>query len=183
MTEIYKKYNLTYARGGSVENKINKLKKVGIIIQEVESDFVKKKMFVVIDDSIFNQEWQQHPTQPIEISKNGTIRNLETKNIYQPSLTKEGYLKISQFGLVHRLILETFNPCQLDGDFTVDHINGIRTDNRLENLKWLTRSMNSKEMSINQKEIHKKLQQLIELKGYSYVQAILTKELENICAI
>lgn len=43
--------------------------------------------------------------------------------------------------------------------------------------------MNSKEMSINQKEIHTKLQQLIELKGYSYVLAILTKELNNICAI
>lgn len=95
MTEIYKKYNLTYSRGGSIENKINKLKKVGIIIQEVESDFVKKKMFIIVDDSVFNQEWQQHPTQPLEISKNGTIRNLETKNIYQPSLTKEGYLKIS----------------------------------------------------------------------------------------
>ena len=97
MTEIYKKYNLTYARGGSIENKINKLKNAGIIIQEVESDFVKKKMFIIIDDSIFNQEWQQHPTKPLEISKNGTIRNLETKNIYQPNLTKEGYLKINHF--------------------------------------------------------------------------------------
>lgn len=38
-------------------------------------------------------------------------------------------------------------------------------------------------MSIHQKEIHTKLQQLIELKGYGYVLAILTKELNNDCAI
>ena len=58
MTEIYKKYNLSYARGGSIPNKINKLKNAGIIIQEVESEFKKKKMFIIVDDSIFNQDWK-----------------------------------------------------------------------------------------------------------------------------
>lgn len=54
MTQIFQKYNLTYARGGSTDNKINKLKKVGIIVKEVPSNFTKKKMFEIIDDSIFN---------------------------------------------------------------------------------------------------------------------------------
>lgn len=75
--------------------------------------------------------------------------------------------------------METFYPSKLEGYFTVDHINGVRTDNRLENLRWLSRPMNSKEMVEHQKEIHKKLQELIELKGYDYVLSLLTKDLEK----
>lgn len=42
---------------------------------------------------------------------------------------------------VHRLIAETYldNPM---GYATVDHINGDRMDNRVENLQWLTLSEN-----------------------------------------
>lgn len=82
MTEIYKKYNLSYAQGGSIKNRINKLKNAGIIVQEVESEFVKKKMFIIVDDSIFTQEWKPHPTYPLEAAKNGMVRNIKTKNIY-----------------------------------------------------------------------------------------------------
>ena len=82
MTEIYKKYNLSYAQGDSIKNKINKLKNAGIIVQEVESEFVKKKMFIIVDDSIFTQEWKPHPIYPLEASKNGMVRNIKTKNIY-----------------------------------------------------------------------------------------------------
>lgn len=50
---------------------------------------------------------------------------------------KNVYKTISK--LVHRLVLETFLP-QPDtkGKWVVDHINGKRYDNRLENLQWLT---------------------------------------------
>jgi hypothetical protein len=55
-------------------------------------------------------------------------------------LCKDG--KVKKY-LAHRLMAETFldNPKNKE---QVNHINGIKTDNRLENLEWSTRSENQK---------------------------------------
>ena len=43
---------------------------------------------------------------------------------------------------VHRIVAETFIPNTEDKP-EVDHINRIRTDNRVENLRWVTRLENA----------------------------------------
>ena len=75
-----------------------------------------------------------------EVSSYGRVK----KNgiIIQPSLTNSGYLKIKQNTLVHRIVAELFIgisdlPC-------IDHINNIKTDNRVENLRWISYSDNNK---------------------------------------
>jgi hypothetical protein len=44
--------------------------------------------------------------------------------------------------LVHRLVLETFTPTNQMDSLDVNHINGVKTDNKLSNLEWCTRSQN-----------------------------------------
>ncbi|ASZ71334.1 HNH endonuclease [Lactococcus phage 38507] len=55
-----------------------------------------------------------------------------------------GYLQTSINGrreLVHRIVMSAFKG---ESELTVDHLNGIKTDNRLENLEYVTLSENVK---------------------------------------
>lgn len=99
------------------------------------------------------EEWREIEDYPdYEISNLGQIRSsMRGKpKIMKQSISKEGYLFITlrrnkeQKGfLVHRLLALTFienpNPDEFD---IVDHINGIRHDNRLSNLQWVNNSIN-----------------------------------------
>jgi hypothetical protein len=58
---------------------------------------------------------------------------------YRTGLSKNGK---GDRRLVHRLVAEAFIPKE-DGKDFIDHINGIKTDNRVENLRWVTPKENS----------------------------------------
>ena len=45
---------------------------------------------------------------------------------------------------VHRLVMQYFGPPMPEEMNEVDHINTNRTDNRIQNLRWVTRSQNQK---------------------------------------
>ncbi len=84
-----------------------------------------------------------------QISRGGAIIGKFGRPM-KPALTTRGYFQI-QFSKnkkvhrrsVHRVVLENFvGPCPEGKE--CNHINGIKTDNRVENLEWLTKSENQK---------------------------------------
>ena len=88
-----------------------------------------------------------------QISNLGRVKSLNynrtgKENILSPGLNNSGYYHValckngkSKFSLIHRLVALSFIP-NLDNKECVDHINGNRLDNRVENLRWCTNKEN-----------------------------------------
>ena len=66
------------------------------------------------------------------------------KRICKFSVKFDGYLLVSIDGkmmLAHRIVAQSFIP-NPENKPCIDHINTIRTDNRVENLRWVTHKEN-----------------------------------------
>ena len=157
---------------GFLITKIGVGKKANYTVEKVEKQEVDKSIFSQRGNSkeeLKNEIWETcYNFSNYEVSNFGRVRNKLSKNILKGTV-KKGYRYVELDGknlAVHRLILQTFNPIENYELLTVDHINGIRDDNQLENFRWCSMEENTMAMMINRAELNKELTRIINTLGY-----------------
>lgn len=92
-----------------------------------------------------------------EVNRSGSVLSKRNGRLLSPTIDRYGYEKVtlcvggkSFYRTIHRLVAMTFidNPFNLP---TVNHINEIKTDNRVENLEWVDVATNVNHGTRNQR--------------------------------
>lgn len=111
-----------------------------------------KQKEIKINNKIFRQYIHENKILTNYYCDNeGNIYSLKNNKMLKPSKTLKGYHKVTIYltpnnskpVTVHKIIATTWCGGWHKG-LDIDHINGIKTDNRAENLEWVTRSVNIK---------------------------------------
>lgn len=92
------------------------------------------------------ERWKQYKDTQFYVSNMGRVKNILTKNILKGNIRENGYLRygLRYNGKVysfngHNLVWEVWNGPQ---KYVLNHINGDKCDNRLENLEDIPQSEN-----------------------------------------
>ena len=107
------------------------------------------------DPNLYNDEfWRPFPDEPFTFyygSNYGRVKNSRTGRILKPGLDSDGYEYVILCNnntrksiKVHRFILRCFNDIPNYDEMTINHIDAVHDNNKLENLEWCTGSFNVK---------------------------------------
>lgn len=174
--ELINKYNLQIA--SSTKDFIRYCKKRGIIIERLglvngvsTYKILNDKDFLLTDEI-----WKKVEGTALEVSNLGRVKNLSGQIKAQREI--QGYMYVTdgvnnKHWRVHRLVLIAFNPIDNYEEFDIDHINGIRTDNRVENLRWVSTKKNIELRDLHQNQIGALISELVQKYGYDDIYMYL----------
>lgn len=117
-----------------------------------------------MQQEVWKDTWEN--PENYEVSSLGRIRNKNTGTIRKLEKTKKGYLRLKMPGHklpedimtvrrvpVHRIVANAFLGYHSYPQYEVDHINKNKSDNKVENLQWVSGKQNIKlEISRNSEE-------------------------------
>lgn len=92
------------------------------------------------------------------LREDGKLINVRSGEEYIPKNPNMGYYRVKTSNghkYVHRLVMELFGPPKPGPEYEIDHINRNRLDNRIENLRWVTRQENNYN-KVNNRELGKR---------------------------
>lgn len=154
---------------GEIERQIKYAARRGV---EIKPSFKQgSTYFQIISNSnnIDGEVWKPFPQQPnLEVSNHGRIKNI-LDNKFLGSTGSDGYVRFNYEGKsyqVHRVVLETFAPIPNAERYVVDHIDGIKDNNHLNNLRWLSAEENTSIGAANRQKINYLVNELIQKYGY-----------------
>ena len=139
---------------------------------EIEVAFKKGPTYfrIISADTYPEEIWKIYPKKEyyLEVSNLGRVRDLNSK-AFLGYTNSDGYIALKRYSntlLAHRLVMETFQPKENSNLYYVDHINGIRSDNNLTNLRWVKATENLIFRNENWQDFCEIITKLVEKYGY-----------------
>lgn len=184
-------YECKSAQNNNKEQLMTRCRNAGLIVEALPTKRGCPNQYIIIEDNFHKdgEEWRDaYNNIDWEVSNLGRVRRKNTKKLLG-TLDPNGYIHVCGKGgdgknknfSVQRLIYFSFNPQDIEHEqqIQIDHINGKRDDNRLENLRALTNVENTKARDDNQAVIKTLTTLAISKVGYKKVEETLKQLIEN----
>lgn len=128
---------------------IEKVEKIELTENDENNNEIIDDSDGILEEIPINNDWEtlkNHEDYLINVNYPHQIKKKSNGKIIKERERNDGYIqcKLNQKQyLKHRIVAEQFIP-NPDNLLYIDHINHVRTDNHIENLRWISKSENDK---------------------------------------
>jgi hypothetical protein len=114
------------------------------------------------------------------ISNFGQVKSNRFNRILRPGMNGSGYFYVNiiknkrkKTTAIHRLVIEHFGHKKPDENFVVDHLDGNKTNNSIDNLEWVS----IQENTIRYYGNNNKNDEILKLKSHGLTLTAISKKL------